>query len=194
VVCFIASGIAAAAQSAPEYPPLNRFEWFADATLGPASLTGGIIVAGWGTLFDRPKEYDTHWDGFGHRYGLHVSQCATSNALEAETGALWGEDSRYFPATGEPLHKRVGHVVKYTFMAVDRDGRTRPAFARYAAISGSNFISNNWRPESEDNSTNTGERIALGFIGRMAGNAFQEFWPDLRQHVFRRHSGTGDAQ
>jgi hypothetical protein len=39
-------------------------------TAGPESLLGGAISAGWGTLFDKPSEYGTHWQGFGKRYGM----------------------------------------------------------------------------------------------------------------------------
>jgi hypothetical protein len=168
-----------------EYPPLSatvRLRWFLKSTLGPTAIAGGAVVAGWGTLFDHPKEYGTHWDGFGERYGLHVSQSATSNAIEAGIGALWGEDPRYFPDAGQPFRTRLGHVIKYTFFTTNRDGRTMPAYAHYAAISGSNFISNEWRPPSQANATDAGEWIALGFAGRMASNALHEFMPDLVRH------------
>jgi hypothetical protein len=186
----MACGLAAFGQNY-EYPPLSakvRLQWFLKSTVGPTAIAGSAVVAGWGTLFDHPKEYGAHWDGFGERYGLHVSQSATSNAMEAGIGAFWGEDPRYVPETGQPFRTRLGHVIKYTFFTTNRDGQTVPAYARYTAISGSNFISNAWRPPSETIASDARERIGLGFAGRMASNALHEFMPDLMRHFSHKQS------
>ena len=166
----------------------ERLSWFAKSTIGPATLTGGLFSAGFGTLTNRPKEYDTHWEGFGDRYGMRLTGVATSNAMEAGFGALWGEDPRYYRAGGDvKFGTRVGHVVKWTFVAANSKGSVRPAYARFIAIPGNNFLSNTWREQSESDTTHALERTGLGILAKMAGNAFEEFWPDVRQHVFHRH-------
>jgi hypothetical protein len=68
-----------------------------------------------------------------------------------------------------------------TFVARNRQGQLRPAYARYIAIPGNNLISNAWRAGSEATAGNASLRAVLGFVGRMSSNAFQEFWPDVRQ-------------
>jgi hypothetical protein len=171
------------------YQPITakqRTEWFALSTVGPQSLAGGVISAGWGTLFNRPSEYDTHWEGFGKRYGMRLTGVSVGNAMEAGVGALWGEDPRYPRSGGKSFGGRVGHVVKMTFLSQNRHGELRPAYARYIAISGNNFISNTWRADSEANVGHASLRTLLGFVGRMSGNAFQEFWPDVRHRLFRK--------
>jgi hypothetical protein len=164
----------------------QRADWFALSTFGPESVAGGVISAGWGTLFNKPREYGTHWDGFGQRYGMRLTGVSVSNAMEASLGAIWGEDPRYVRSRSESFGGRVGHVVKMTFVAQDRQGQLRPAYARYIAISGNNFISNAWRADSEATVGNASLRTVLGFMGRMSRNAFQEFWPDVRQRFFRQ--------
>ncbi len=164
----------------------QRADWFALSTFGPESLAGGVISAGWGTMFNRPREYGTHWDGFGKRYGMRLTGVSVSNAMEASIGAIWGEDPRYVRSRSESFGGRVGHVVRMTFMAQDRQGQLRPAYARYIAISGNNFISNAWRADSEATVGSAGARTVLGFLGRMSKDAFQEFWPDVRQRFYRK--------
>jgi len=69
VGCLMACGVAAIGQTY-EYPPLSaevRLRWFLKSTLGPTAIAGSAVVAGWGTAFDHPKEYDTRWDGLGER-------------------------------------------------------------------------------------------------------------------------------
>ncbi|HEX4273830.1 MAG TPA: hypothetical protein VHZ74_00675 [Bryobacteraceae bacterium] len=180
------------AQEAPTTPAepvtaTERLSWFAQSTVGPATLTGGLVSAGFGTLVNRPREYGTHWEGFGDRYGMRLTGVATSNAMEAGLGALWGEDPRYYRAAdGARFGKRIGHVVKWTFVAANNNGSVRPAYARFAAVSGNNFLSNTWRESSEATTGAALERTGLGLLARMAGNTFEEFWPDVKQKVFHR--------
>jgi hypothetical protein len=161
----------------------RRVDWFFVRTVGPESLFAGLFTAGIGTARDKPSEYGPHVEGFTKRYGMRFTGVATSNAMEAGLGAVWGEDPRYFRANGKPLPARIKNVVVLTFVARRRDGRYAPAYARYLAITGNNFIANTWRADSEATTNAALTRAALGFAGHLADNAFQEFWPNLRKHV-----------
>jgi hypothetical protein len=168
----------------------ERVQWAVKGTIGPASLTAGLFSAGWGTLFDQPKTYGPHWQGFGDRYGMRLSGLALSNSMEAGLGAIWGEDPRYKRDEGAPFFDRLGHAAKMTFMAQNRDGSVMPAYARFIAIPGSNFISNAWRAPGDDTAGNAAVRIGLGFFSRFGSNTFDEFWPDVKHKIFHRASAT----
>jgi len=190
IVLFFAAAISLTAQTnVTGYQPLSgkgRIKWAAVGTVGAPSLAGGLVSAGFGTAIDRPEEFDTHWNGFGKRYGMRLTGVATSNAMEAGLGAIWGEDPRYPRAAGQPFGRRIGHVFKMTVMAPNREGLIEPAYARFAAISASNALSNAWRPDSDVTAQRTGIRIGLGFLGRLASNAFVEFWPDVKDRFPKR--------
>jgi len=108
--------------------------------------------------------------------------------MEASVGLLLGEDPRYFRVQDGPFKARIKNVVRLTFLARLDDGSFGPAYARYAAISGNNFLSNTWRVPGESNVHDALLRTAEGFAGRMAINAFEEFWPSLKGRVFHRHN------
>ena len=165
--------------------PRQRLRWFVTNTFGPPHLVGGIFTSGLDTAFDRPAEYGPHWGGFAERYGMRMSGVVPQNAIEAGLGYLLGEDPRYFSARGVPFKARLENVIKLTFVARRGDGSYGPAFARYAAISGNNFASNAWRVRSEASMQDALARTAGGFAGRMAANAFEEFWPSVRDRFFR---------
>jgi hypothetical protein len=166
----------------------GRIDWVVKGTIGPESLTAGLFSAGWGTLFNQPKTYGPHWEGFEDRYGMRLSGLAVSNTMEAGFGALWGEDPRYRRDAGAPFMNRLGHAAKMTFLADDRDGSVQLAYARFIAIPGSNFLSNTWRAPGDDTAGNAAVRIGLGFFGRWGSNTFEEFWPDVKQKLF--HHGS----
>jgi hypothetical protein len=171
------------------YQPITggqRLNWVVKSTIGPVSLAAGLFSAGFGSAMNRPREYGPHWEGFGKRYGMRFTGIATGNAMEAAVGALWGEDPRYFRTAGQSFKGRMKNVVVMTFAARRADGDLAPAYARYIGISGNNFLSNTWRADSESGVGDACLRTALGFAGRMGGNAFAEFWPSLTKHLFHR--------
>jgi hypothetical protein len=165
----------------------DKLRWFVSSTVSPSRLLiAGPISAGWGTLRDIPSEYGTHWDGFGKRNGMRLTGVATGNLIEATLGSAWGEDPRYFRLGRGGLGKRAKYVVKTTFLAPDRSGRWRPAYARYIGNVGNNFLSNTWRADSEANTSNAIVRCVWGVLGRMTSDAFAEFWPDIKRKVFKK--------
>jgi len=167
----------------------QRLAWFDTKTFGIYNLAGAIPGAAFNTLLDRPKEAGSHWSGFGERYGVSVSTDGLSNGIEAGLGAAWGEDPRYFrAAAGSSFKSRLGHVVKWTFMAPDRNGDMRPAYARFVAFSSSSFISDAWREPSDATTGAAASRVGLAFAGRMGSNTFDEFWPDFKRKVL--HHGS----
>ena len=172
------------------YPitPSQRLRWFMSGTVGPAHMAGVAFVSTCGTAVNRPGEYGPHWTGFADRLGIDVAGSAVGNAMEAGGGLFLREDPRYFRVPQQPFRARVGNVVRLTFLARSRDDGVKPAFARYVGIFGSNFLSNTWRVRSEANAQDALLRPSEGLAGRMAANAFGEFWPDLKRYIIHKRN------
>jgi hypothetical protein len=172
------------------YPiaPSQRLRWFVTGTVGPAHMAGVAFVSACGTLVNRPGEYGPHWTGFADRLGIGVAGSALGNAMEASGGLVLGEDPRYFRVPQQPFGGRVGNVVRLTLLARSRNDSLKPAYARYVGVFGSNFLSNTWRVRSEANEQDVLLRSSEGLAGRMAANAFEEFWPDWKKHFFHKRN------
>ncbi len=175
----------------PAFTAHDRFRWVVLTTVGPKNLAAGVFIAGINTWRDQPEDYSTHWDGFGHRYVNRLLAGGTSHVFEAGFGSLWGEDPRYFRAAGQPLHTRLGHVVKMAFVTHNRNGDAQLAYARYLAIPAGILVSNTWQPDSPTTSGRVSVQVGLAFLSRIVGNAFTEFAPDLRQRF--RHDRSPDG-
>lgn len=169
------------------FTPRESFHRFTSNTTDPVNLVGGVFDAALGTAPNRPKEYGPHWGGFADRYGIGVTSSVTENALEAGADIILREDPRYFRVPDRPFKARVGNVLRFTFVARGGRGNLRPAYARYTTIFGSNFLSNTWRVQSEANAHDALLRTSEDFGGRLASNAFQEFWPDVKRRLFHIH-------
>jgi hypothetical protein len=175
-----------ALNSASGYTPITgeqRLHWFAKSTLGKETLAAGVFTSAIGTARNAPHEYGPHWDGFGKRYGMRLTGTSTSNAMEGGLGALWGEDPRYFRRPDDPFKARVLNAVESTFMARRPDGHAGPAYARFLAIAGSNFLSNTWRADSEATNGHAAARTLYGILGRLGSDGFAEFWPDVKRLI-----------
>jgi len=178
---------ASASISVPNYQPIeasDRANWVVTSTAGPTSLLlAGPISSAIGTARNIPSEYGTRWDGFAKRNGMRLTGIATGNLIEAGLGAIWGEDPRYFLSPGRGVWPRVKYVIRTTFMAPHRDGSWHPAYARFAGDLGNNFLSNKWRTDSEAKTSSALIRSVWGVVGRTGGQAFAEFWPDVRERI-----------
>jgi len=177
-----------------DYHPITaeqRLGWFTRATTGPRSLFGGVLSSAFGTATNRPPEYGTDWEGFGQRYGMRLTGVSTGNAIEAVLGSAWGEDPRYFRTIHHPVGDRLKNAADLTFRAYRNDGERHPAFARYIAELGNNFLSNTWRVRSEADPQHALIRTGEGFAGRFVSNMVMEFVPELWRRARRRTDPYG---
>lgn len=176
-------------KSPEDYHPITaegRLGWFIRGTVGPKSLTGGLVSSAIGTAANRPHEYGPHWDGFADRFGMRLTGISTGNAIEATLGAAWSEDPRYFHTVHDTFGDRVKNVADLTFRAYHDDGERHPAYARIIAIFGNNFLSNTWRVQSEADWQHAMIRSAEGFGGRFVSNAVSEFFPQVWRKVRKK--------
>jgi len=176
--------------TASTYEPITgrqRLEWIVVGTVGLQSLTlVGPLSAGFQTAFNTPEEWGRGWDGFGKRYLAREADVAISNTLEAGVGAFWGEDPRYIPSGRKGIWPRARYAMKVVFLSQRRDGRLAPAWGRYVGNTLNNIIENTYLPPSVTTPGQTVLRSANGFLGRLGGNLWDEFWPDARRLIFQR--------
>jgi hypothetical protein len=152
-----------------------RVRWLAHQNLSPVAILEDLAAGAESTLSNTPKEYGPHWAGYGKRVGIVTANYGVRTTMEAGFSSIWGEDPRYQPTHGLRFSGRLGHIVKMTFCARDRAGNVMPAYARFIAIPGSNFLANTWMPDSEANLSDAALRTGLGFLSRMGENAYKEF-------------------
>jgi hypothetical protein len=188
----VAYDTTSAGQTAPAAPPPyqpidggQRLHWIVDGIVGPKSLTVGALSSTWQTGFNTPREWHRSWSGFGKRYLAREADVAISNTIEAGLGAIWGEDPRYFPSTRRGVWPRARDAIKNVVVAPRRDGHLAPAWGRFAGNVVNKVIENAWLPPSVTTPRQTALRSANGLLGRLFGNLWSEFWPDVQRRLKR---------
>ena len=173
---------------APYHPiePRQTLRWFITSSIEPPHLAGVIFVSACGTAVDRPKEYGPPWGGFAARFGSGMAGSVTGNAIEASAGLMLREDPRYFRVPGQAYKARVGNVVRLTFVARGNDGSLGPAYARYMAIVGSNFVSNTWRVHSQANPQSALLRASEVLPDAWLPTRSGSFGPNVKKHIFHK--------
>jgi len=174
-----------------EKPPapingIERINWIVEGMLGPRSLAVGVIASTWQTSWRIPDEWSRSAFGFRERYLEREADVAISNTIEAGLGALWGEDPRYIRAPRGSARSRFAYAVKTVVLAPRGNGQLKPAWGRYAGNVFNNVIENAWLPPSMTTPGQTALRSANGMLGRLAGNLWDEFWPDIRTRLGHR--------
>jgi hypothetical protein len=181
-----AAPAAAAPLTADAYVPITaaqRVDWIVDGTIGRRSLFAvGPLATIWQTAFNTPQEWGRGASGIAKRYAQREADVALSNTIEAGLGAIWGEDPRYIPSGRRGIWPRARYAIKTVVLAQRRDGSLQPAWGRYAGNVVNNVIENTWLPPSMTTGRQTAARSLLGFVGRLGGNAWEEFWPDVARH------------
>lgn len=195
---FLCFGPSAAEAQALRKPPsdtekasapitgVERINWIVEGMLGPRSLGVGVLASTWQTSWHIPDEWSRSAYGFRERYLEREADVAISNTIEAGLGALWGEDPRYIRAPRGSARSRFAYAVRTVVLAPRGDGQLKPAWGRFAGNVFNNVIENAWLPPSMTTPGQTALRSANGMLGRLAGNLWDEFWPDIRTHLGHR--------
>jgi hypothetical protein len=185
-----ASGAQRETVTAAAYEPITpreRVRWIVNGTVGAKSLLiVGPLAAGWSTAFNSPEEWGQSWEGFGKRYVAREADVAISSTLEAGFGAIWGEDPRYIPSARRGIWPRARYAMKTAFVAQRPDGHLAPAWGRVIGNTVNNLIENSYLPPSITTPGETLLRMGSGFLTRLGGNLWDEFWPDARRLIFQR--------
>lgn len=181
-------GQAAPPETAAPYDPIDsgqRVAWVVDGSIGRRSLGVGVITTAWQTAWDTPVEWGRSWSGVARRSAAREADVTISNTLEASLGAIWGEEPRYIPSGRHGIGARTRYAAKTVFLAQRRDGRLAPSWGRYVGNTLNNVIENAWLPPSVTTPKETIIRSANGFLGRLIGNFYDEFWPDAHRLLHR---------
>ena len=179
--------------SASGYSPLTTSErwklyfkqtyWSAGAYFGP-SFAALVLDQATGD----PKEWGGGFRGYDRRLASRVAAGdIVQNSFQHSAAALLKEDVRYITSNQHGFKRRAGHAVLYSFLTYNSQGRPTLNISNIAGYYVASAASTLWLPGRRNAALYTlsdgSEAIGLS----VPVNLLQEFWPEVRRYVFRRH-------
>jgi hypothetical protein len=184
------TGLPAASES--NYSPLTGSErwklyfkmnyWSVGAYFGPV-FSALVLDQSTGS----PREWGGGFAGFGRRLASRVGNAVLQGSFQAPVAAVLHEDVRYISSSQHGFKRRAEHAVLYSFLTYNTEGRPTLNIANLSAYYASTAMSSAWLPGHHIMGgytfSNASEQIALS----VPVNLLQEFWPEVRHYVLRRH-------
>ncbi len=179
--------------SVHDAPPLSskqKFRLMARTMIDPFFFVSAGITAGLGQATNSFSQYGQGATGFAKRYGAAVADNADSNFFSNFVyPAIFKQDPRYFRLGEGSVKKRVGIAIAQEFVArKDSDGGHTISYANILGALTAGSISNVYYPSEDRGFGLTMSRAGTALGWGTLGNVLLEFWPDIDQRWFHKHS------
>jgi len=180
---------------APSYVPLTmkqEFEAFLrkshSANLGVGILSDALISQATGAY----PTLGGGWAGFGQRVGVSAAGAETAAFFSGFVyPTLFHQDPRYFPSHEDRILNRIAYAASRAFIGRSDNGMSVVNSSVIASQFTEAAIANAYVPYRHHSVGGTAENALIGIAGVAEGNILSEFWPDLKEFVWRRtHSRT----
>ena len=184
------TGVAGAPES--NYSPLTGAErwklYFKMNYWSLGAYTGPFFSA---LLLDQaagsPPEWGGGFPGYGRRVASRLGSAILQGTFQAPVAAVLHEDVRYIFSSQHGFKRRAEHAVLYSFLTYNNQGRPTLNIANLSAYYASTAVSTAWLPGIQNVARytfiNATEQIGIS----LPINLLQEFWPEIRHYVLRRH-------
>lgn len=135
-----------------------------------------------------PKEWGGGFRGYGRRVASRVAAGdVIQNSFQHPVAALLKEDVRYIASDRHGFKVRAGHAFLYSFLTYNNQGHPTLNVSNLGGYYVASAASTLWLPGRRNVAAYTvsdgSEAIGLSTLV----NLMQEFWPEIRRDVFRRH-------
>ena len=185
-ILLLCGAAAAGAQPVTPLRVTGKLKLHAVETASPGFVVETAAYAGVLHWMDTPREWGQGGSAYGKRVASAAGATAIRNVFAFGLDAALREDPRYYPAGHGAIFRRMGHVVRETFVTHTDSGGRRFATWRFGSAVGAACLSNVWYPDRYHTVSSGLEQGAATIGLDLMGNFASEFWPDIKRTVFRR--------
>jgi hypothetical protein len=181
----------AAVDANKQLPPMSTREKFVlaakDSVLDYSSYTWAGVLAGQAMALNSDPELGHGIAGYGRYYWRTFTDGVSGTFFtEAIVPMIAHEDPRYYTMEKGGFFRRTGYAVSRAFVTKTDSGRTRFNFSEVVGNALEAGLSNAYYPPEERGLGQTAQNWGTQMESAVLNHIFQEFWPDIRRHVFRQ--------
>lgn len=171
-------------------PPLDtrdKMMFWVHEEFQPLSMLPAFTSAGWEQLVDSDPLYGSDSAAFGERLGAAALRQASFRFFsDSLLPTLTHEDPRYFRKAYGSITDRGVYAAKRVFIAQHDDGSHGFNYSDTLGRAIAGALTMTYYPHPSANWRVAGKTWGVSLAGLAGVNIFQEFWPDVRDKVFRR--------
>lgn len=126
----------------------SRRNHYLMSTFGPETIGKNVLSAGFSTWRNKPREWGTHWDGFGRRFASNTAKTIISNSISYGLDEAMTLDSRFYKSKDRSIGARIKNALISPVTARRRDGTRTIGVPHIAGVYTSNIIADeSWYPK-----------------------------------------------
>jgi hypothetical protein len=172
-------------------PPLTvkqKFALFARETSDPFTIVSAAAGAALSQADNDDPKYGQGSGPYAQRFGAAVADITTQNFFsDAVLASLLHEDPRYFRRGREfPFWNRLGYSMSRVVVTRTDSGQRSFNYAGVGGMAMGIALSNAYYPNRSVSGHEVAARFGTSLVAAALSNILPEFWPDIREKVFRR--------
>jgi hypothetical protein len=153
-------------------------------------LTGwfsAFFSSGWGQLLDTDPRYGVDSGAFSERFGAAALRDLSMRTFsDGVLPAVLHEDPRYYRKAEGSLLQRGLYAASRVVVTPRDSGHNGFNTSVIVGHGMASALTMTYYPEKSANGTVVMKTWGYSLLGQAGGNIWSEFWPSLRQKVFRR--------
>ena len=167
----------------------QKFHLFVKSSFDPFAYAAAGLQAGLGQATNEFPGYGQGAAGYGKRYGASLADQVSSNFFSNFLyPSILKEDPRYFRLGQGSTGHRILYSLEQEFVCRrDKGGKTFNWSNLLGAFTGG-VLSNAYYPSTDRGVGLTVSRSAISLLYGAAGGLVDEFWTDIHDKVFHKHS------
>lgn len=181
-------GVVDPGEKVPALDKHDKMMFWVHESITPTGWFPIVYSAAYGQLVNNDPKYGTDSAAFGERFGAAALRVTSFRFFsDSLVPTITREDPRYFRmAYGSVWHR--GWYAATRAVVTRRDsGETTANYSTLIGHAAGSALTLTYYPHVSANGTVVAETFGWAMLGQAGGNLFLEFWPDVRDAIFKRH-------
>lgn len=172
-------------------PPLtakDKMEFWVHEEINPIGILPTLISSGWSQMLGSDPRYGGDAPAFGERFGAGMLRDASMRFFsDSLFPTITGEDPRYFRMASGSFKNRALYATERVFVDRRNSGLKGIDYSDTLGRLAGSALTQAYYPSASVNTGVIFRTWGYSMAGAVGDNLLLEFWPDIRDKVFRRH-------
>jgi hypothetical protein len=159
--------------------------------INPANWFPTFFSSGWEQLKDTDPRYGVDSGAYGQRLGAAaIRDLSMRTFSDGVLPAALHEDPRYFRKADGSIAQRSLYAASRVFVGRSDSGASTFNTSIVVGHGMASALTMAYYPDKSSDATVVFKTWGYALVGEACGNLWSEFWPDVRNRLFRRHAGN----